>query len=302
MSLSPEAAEPIVATCRQNAVEIAAALSRAFDGAFTIAADDIVSHPFTVPLPDWNGPGVAIALQLAGAAAALVLIPEGNKFLPLWAKNPDATGVSKLNTLAQELGHTLLPEEHMPSEFFARHVERLAETVASSGVASPAAVVKLTLDKEPDRHGMYLVWPATNLDAFAAHADPHKKSQATDAKLSGETLEAFEQRLADLPPYVRSLLRIRVPVSVMLASARQPVARILNIGPGSIIQFDKHCEQPLMLSVGNQNLAEGEAVKVGEKFGIKITSMILPGERFFALRGGRNAARATSEARTTKTK
>jgi flagellar motor switch/type III secretory pathway protein FliN len=60
---------------------------------------------------------------------------------------------------------------------------------------------------------------------------------------------------------------------------------VLNIGPGSIIQFEKNCEQPLTLCVGNQPVAQGEAVKVGEKFGIKLTSMVLPGEKFIALRG-----------------
>ena len=93
-----------------------------------------------------------------------------------------------------------------------------------------------------------------------------------------------------LPPYTRSLLRIKVPVVVTLAENRQPLHRIVELGPGSIIQFDKSCEETLDLSVGEHTIASGEAVKVGDKFGLRITSIILPEERFLSLRGrSRNA-------------
>jgi flagellar motor switch/type III secretory pathway protein FliN len=88
----------------------------------------------------------------------------------------------------------------------------------------------------------------------------------------------------DLPPYTRSLLKIRVPLSVTLAAKKQPVGQILEIGPGSIIQFEKSCEEMLDLNVSNLAIARGEAVKVGEKFGLRVTSLILPGERFKSVR------------------
>jgi len=84
----------------------------------------------------------------------------------------------------------------------------------------------------------------------------------------------------DLPPYSRSLLRIRVPVVVTLAQKRQALTRITELGPGAIIQFEKSCEETLELDVGGHAVAVGDAVKVGDKFGLRITSMILPGEHF----------------------
>lgn len=83
-----------------------------------------------------------------------------------------------------------------------------------------------------------------------------------------------------LPTYSRSLLRITVPVVVTLASNKQPVGRILELGPGAILHFDKPYDQPLTLSVGRCDVAVGEAVKVGEKFGLRISSMLLPEEKF----------------------
>jgi len=87
-------------------------------------------------------------------------------------------------------------------------------------------------------------------------------------------------RLDDLPDYARSLLRIKVPVIVTLAEKRQPLGWIIELGPGSIIQFDKSCEEMLELDAGGRRIATGEAVKIGDKFGLRITSIVLPEERF----------------------
>jgi flagellar motor switch/type III secretory pathway protein FliN len=91
-------------------------------------------------------------------------------------------------------------------------------------------------------------------------------------------------QLAELPAYSRSLLRIEVPVVVTLATTRLPVSRILEMGPGAILHFEKSYDSPLTVSVGSCEVAVGEAVKIGEKFGIRISSMVMPQEKFEAVR------------------
>jgi flagellar motor switch/type III secretory pathway protein FliN len=91
---------------------------------------------------------------------------------------------------------------------------------------------------------------------------------------------ALAERLAHLPAYTRSLLRIEVPVVVTLATSELPVSRVLDLCSGTLLHFKKPCDEPLILSVGNCEVAVGEAVKVGEKFGLRITSMVLPQEKF----------------------
>ncbi len=56
------------------------------------------------------------------------------------------------------------------------------------------------------------------------------------------------------------------------------------MAPGTIIKFDKPCDEMLQLFVGSQLVAEGEAVKVGDKFGFRATTMTLPQEHFLKLR------------------
>lgn len=96
--------------------------------------------------------------------------------------------------------------------------------------------------------------------------------------------------IEDLPNYCRSLLRIKVPVVVTLAEKKQALSQIMELGPGSIIQFEKSCNEMLELGVGGRSVAMGEAVKVGDQFGLRIRSIALPGERFVPVKGSRRDA------------
>ena len=59
-----------------------------------------------------------------------------------------------------------------------------------------------------------------------------------------------------------------------------------------MIQFDKSCEEMLELSVGDHPMASGGAVKVGDKFGLRI-SLDHPARR--TLSGGRAGTAVTFE-------
>jgi flagellar motor switch protein FliN/FliY len=80
--------------------------------------------------------------------------------------------------------------------------------------------------------------------------------------------------LATLPIYARELLQIEVPVTVTLASQRKSVHEIIELGPGAIVKFEKTCDEPLGLYVGSREIAIGEVVKVGDKFGLRIGRMV----------------------------
>ncbi len=97
--------------------------------------------------------------------------------------------------------------------------------------------------------------------------------EVASAPASAQT-SSLEAELSGLPTYARALLQIRVPVKVTLASQRKSVQEILELGPGSIVKFEKTCEEPLELSVGGRTIAEGEVVKVGDKFGVRISGLV----------------------------
>ena len=110
-----------------------------------------------------------------------------------------------------------------------------------------------------------------------SHPIPPASSANDDLDLSA--------RLNNAPTYMRSLLKIKVPVLVTLAETKIPVGQVTELVPGSIIHFDKSCDETLSLQVGGTTIAQGEAVKVGDKFGLRITSMVMPDERFLKVTG-----------------
>ena len=75
---------------------------------------------------------------------------------------------------------------------------------------------------------------------------------------------------AAAPQTPARLRRVPVPVVVRLAEKRVRLSDVRALAPGSLLTFEKGCEEPLDLFVANRRLARGEAVKIGENFGLKI--------------------------------
>ena len=308
--LTPEIVDDVVAACKEGAEEAAQAWGRALDVEISVC----IGEPGTLEvdnLPDeLSGPGLAVVLTIGGSGA-MVALPESSGLVPDWCAAPDPTGQRKLTTLAQELGMLVLPERFMPDDFKTARVENLAEALRRGGLCPGAGVVSLGLAAEGKQGTARLIWPIPEPAGVLEAPEPEPASQAESKAESKAEPQANPEpkpapvrkpaaaekparaakkrpntRFRDLPNFSRSLLRIQVPVAVTLAEKRQPVGRIVELGPGSIIQFDKSCEEMLDMSVGGHPVATGEAVKVGDKFGLRITSVILPEERFHAVSPG----------------
>lgn len=84
---------------------------------------------------------------------------------------------------------------------------------------------------------------------------------------------------------VSRLLHLRVPVIVRLAEQDMPVERVLAITAGAIIEFDRAFDAELDLIVANQQIGTGQAVKVGENFGLRISHVGAVDDRIKALGG-----------------
>ena len=83
--------------------------------------------------------------------------------------------------------------------------------------------------------------------------------------------------------YWKSLLRIEANVAVTLAQQKIPLDRILQFVPGVMIQFDKPYDKPMSLEIDGNTVAEGEVVKVGDKFGLRVTEICNREERWIPL-------------------
>ncbi len=75
------------------------------------------------------------------------------------------------------------------------------------------------------------------------------------------------------------LFDLELPVSVELARKNVLISDILQLGEGSILEFDKMAGEPVDLLVNNKKIAEGEVVVIDDRFGIRVTNLLDPSER-----------------------
>jgi flagellar motor switch/type III secretory pathway protein FliN len=72
-----------------------------------------------------------------------------------------------------------------------------------------------------------------------------------------------KQRPAQSPP----VPDLRVQVSVTLAEKRFSLEQLLELHPGSLLEFPRGPDQPLELQVDGSEVGQGRAVDIGEKLG-----------------------------------
>jgi flagellar motor switch protein FliN/FliY len=80
-------------------------------------------------------------------------------------------------------------------------------------------------------------------------------------------------------PSVQRLLDVPIEVIIELGQTELSIRRILEIGPGSIIELDRMAGEPVDLVVNDKVIARGEVVVIEENFGIRITTLVTPEER-----------------------
>lgn len=277
---------------------IAEAMGRAFKVAVELEVE--ASRPWTADAAPavWNEGGAALLWQDDGESGTLLFVPDEAGVLPpteedgTWSE----TTQSQMSELAQEIAYSLTDEVSAAESGRALRVTRLTDALEDVSFDETAALIPLKLDSGEREARFFVVGPIHNLHEILQAAPPVRSEAASrplvapPSALRSEHVDeaaadasSFEAGIEQLPPYSRSLLQISVPVSVTLAAKKQSVSDILRLVPGTIIQFDKSCDAVLDVEVAGQRVAVGEAVKVGDNFGLRITSMALPEERFQSL-------------------
>jgi flagellar motor switch protein FliN/FliY len=75
------------------------------------------------------------------------------------------------------------------------------------------------------------------------------------------------------------LYDIPLQVSVEVGRSRILLRDLLKMGEGYVIELDKLAGEPLDLYVNSKLIAKGEAVMVGDKFGIRLTDVVSTADR-----------------------
>lgn len=76
------------------------------------------------------------------------------------------------------------------------------------------------------------------------------------------------------------LMDVTMHLTVELGRAQMTIREILGLGEGSIIELQKLAGEPVDLLVNDKLIAKGEVVVIDENFGVRVTDIINPMDRF----------------------
>lgn len=289
--------EQIIAACTNNRAAIAQSFNLCFDRGYRLEVGESTLWTASQAPAELEGPGLTVSFQV-GTAGLLCVVPERLP-LPEWYRAPGESENSRLQTLAMEWAMTILPPDLEASAFRTEASESLSETIAAAEPAPESGLIALLLYDEAGEGTepagqLYLVGPVEKPPAavevasssmgaassppsspMSGRANAGGPAAASASAASGMAAAAAGQRRGDH----RRLLKLPVTVSVRLAERKIEMGQLLAITPGALITFNKSCEDLLDLYVNNHPYCRGEAVKIGEKFGLKVNQVGFTEER-----------------------
>lgn len=267
--------EQIISAITENAAALTESFAQCFDIPWTLTPADSGGWTPDTPPTAFQGRGLIAIFELAGQGLA-VLIPDDLP-LPEWYATPNESQKSRLETLAMEWSMNLFPPDLEPSRYATLKVPRLLYFVEQCQPVDWAATMTLNVTEVSGQAAgsLLVIWPLAK-PQFETGSSETPKVGATPSAAALNPVPVPEPAAPD--PLIR-LRSLPVQVSVRLAEKKITVSQLLGISSGTLISFPKSCEAQLDLYVNNARYCRGEAVKIGENFGLKINEVGTTEER-----------------------
>ncbi len=78
---------------------------------------------------------------------------------------------------------------------------------------------------------------------------------------------------------VSIIMDLELPIAIELGRTKMLIRDLVQLGPGSIIELNKHSDEPVDLYINEKKFARGEVVVIDENFGVRITEILKIEER-----------------------
>ena len=80
------------------------------------------------------------------------------------------------------------------------------------------------------------------------------------------------------------LCDIELEATLQFGSRELPLREVLELGPGDVVELDRHVSEPVDLVIGDRIVARGEVVIVSGNFALRITEVATPQLRLESIR------------------
>lgn len=105
-----------------------------------------------------------------------------------------------------------------------------------------------------------------NLPDLANGGPPSTRSQSHVS----EPIDARDKIAADLKP----VFDVPVSVQAVIGRTTMEVSRLLELGPGSVLELDRRVGEAIDIYVNSRLVARGEVVVVDDRLGVTMTEII----------------------------
>ena len=119
-------------------------------------------------------------------------------------------------------------------------------------------------------------------DQAEAGSKPRRSPDAAGAAEPGSVRP--RRQAPGLSPGLELLLDVELEASLRFGSREMPLGEILDLGPGDVVELDRHVADPVDLIVGDKIVARGEVVLVNGNFGLRVTEVAAPRKRLESIR------------------
>tara|TARA_X000001036_G_scaffold188162_1_gene177367 strand:- start:148 stop:564 length:417 start_codon:yes stop_codon:yes gene_type:complete len=113
----------------------------------------------------------------------------------------------------------------------------------------------------------------------AKQTDPQtEKTNEPVAEKSPENTEKISEQGSAAVSNLRVLENIEVKLTVEVGNTEIKIKDLLRLNEGSVVELERLAGEPLDILANGTQIAKGEVVMVGEKFGIRFTEVSDPEE------------------------
>jgi flagellar motor switch protein FliN len=170
-------------------------------------------------------------------------------------------------------------------EEFLREVAEAAagELLAVSGKRCSITSFDTTEAEGTESHAFELTAPENSWKIAVCDDLVDSSSDAREANgVSNDSMaESDELRLS---PGIELMLDVELEAALRFGCCEMPLGEILELGPGDVVELDRHITEPVDLVVGNKIVAKGDVVLVNGNFGLRVTEVVAPQRRLESIR------------------
>jgi flagellar motor switch protein FliN len=89
---------------------------------------------------------------------------------------------------------------------------------------------------------------------------------------------------AQINPGIELFLDVELEAALRFGCREMPLGEILKLGPGDVVELDRHINDPVDLVIGDKIVARGEVVLMNGNFGLRVSEVASPQRRLESIR------------------